>query len=301
VSERKRRQYVSVDYESLRLITECCEPGKAASMRSLWVAMERLAWEQRRKHHGRAFVTSQALLANVAGISVPTVQRCSAFLEDIELLTVTARYKERNRRDFNHYSLKYAPSKYHNDVLETDLHTSPTPNLQDVVLLQKGEASKCPPLTLRHFDASHQKDIDEALAAKRQAAAKYKAEQLAAGEERKRQEEAELAERKERERIEREQRLERLKLAAEKEKADKEAAERAEDARRLAMRKDVAACRWAIVNSSFDEWDFGSLGFDVLHQFDRRTLDAAVDKLLPDFPDVFYRLKALMQNCPHQF
>jgi hypothetical protein len=92
-----------------------------------------------------------------------------------------------------------------------------------------------------------------------------------------------------------------LKLAAEKEKADKEAAERAEDARRLAMRKDVAACRWAIVNSSFDEWDFGSLGFDVLHQFDRRTLDAAVDKLLPDFPDVFYRLKALMQNCPHQF
>ena len=297
MSEGKRRQYISVDYESLRLITECCEPGKAASIRSLWVAMERLAWEQRRKHHGRAFVTSQALLANVAGISVPTVQRCSAFLEDIELLTVTARYKERNRRDFNHYALKYAPSKYHNDVLETDLHTSPNPNLQDVVLLQKGVASKCPPLTLRHFDASHIKDKEAAMAAKREAAAKYKAEQLAVAEQRRRQEEAELAERKERERIEREERLERLRLAEEKQKADKEAAKLVEDARRLAMRTEVGSCMAAIRQAVFDEYDPGTLP-GVLADFDRSTFYAAVGRLQPELSN---KVSAVMKRCPWDF
>jgi hypothetical protein len=162
---------------------------------------------------------------------------------------------------------------------------------------EKGEASKCPPLPLRHLDASHIKDKEAAMAAKREAAAKYKAEQLAAAEERKRQEEAELAERKERERLEREERLERLKLAAEKEKADKEAAERAEDARRLAMRKDVGSCVAAIHRAAFDEYDPGTL-VTVLRLYDLSTFHEAAGMLRGEMSD---KVRACMKNNEWMF
>ena len=266
--------------------------------------METLAWEQRKTHHGKAFVTSQDYLARVACIGVSTLKIVSAFLEESDLVTITRRWTSTRRRDFNHYALRY-PNSIADDQLWN--HSRVSDEESRLVLLKKGEASKCPaadaasPLALRHFDASHKKDIDAAVAAKREAAAKYKAEQLAAAEELKRQQEAELAERKERERIEREERSERWRVAEEKRKADEEAARLAEDARRLAMRTDVAACRWAIVNSSFDDWDLGSLAFDVLRQFDRTTFDVAVDKLVPDFPHVFDKIKALIRNCPWEF
>ena len=157
---------------------------------------------------------------------------------------------------------------------------------------EKGEASKCPPLPLRHLDASHIKDKEAAMAAKREAAAKYKAEQAAAAEERKRQQEAELAERKERERLEKEQRSERLRLAEEKRKADDEAARLAEDARRLAMRTEVGSCKAAIREAAFDEYDPGTLP-SVLADYDRSTFHAAVGKLLPDMSD---KVRACMKN-----
>jgi len=142
------------------------------------------------------------------------------------------------------------------------------------------------------LDASHKQDKEAELAAKREAAAKYKAEQVAAAEERKRQEEAELAERRERERIANEQRLERIRLAEEKRIADQEAAERAEDARRLAMRTDVASCVSAIQRAAFDEYDPGTLEL-VQAAYDRATFNMAVGLLLPDMSD---KVKACIKN-----
>ena len=151
---------------------------------------------------------------------------------------------------------------------------------------EKGEASKCPPLALRHLDATHKNDKEATMAAKQEAAAKYKAEQLAAAEERKQQEEAELAERKERERLEREQRLERLRLATEKEKADKDAAQLAEDARRLARRTDVASCVAEIRDASFDDLDPGNLECSVYSKFDRQTFYKALESVPAEVEDL---------------
>ena len=304
MSEAKRRRYSQADWLALQEIAKHYPPKMGGNCRSVWLAMETLAWEQRKTHHGKAFVTSQDYLARVACIGVSTLKIVSAFLEESDLVTITRRWTSTRRRDFNHYALRY-PNSIADDQLWN--HSRVSDEESRLVLLKKGEASKCPaadaasPLALRHFDASHIKDKEAAMAAKNEAAAKYKAEQLAAAEELKRQQEAELAERKERERIEREERSERWRVAEEKRKAYEEAARLAEDARRLAMRTDVAACRWAIVNSSFDDWDLGSLAFDVLRQFDRTTFDVAVDKLVPDFPHVFDKIKALIRNCPWEF
>jgi hypothetical protein len=168
---------------------------------------------------------------------------------------------------------------------------------------EKGEASKCPaataasPLALRHLDASDKQDKEAELAAKREAAAKYKAEQVAAAEERKRQEEADLAERKERERIANEQRLERIRLAEEKLKVEQEAEKRDEEVVRLAMRQSVGSCVVAIRKAAFDEYDPGTL-VGVLADYDRATFDEAVGKLLPDMSD---KVKACMRNNPWNF
>jgi hypothetical protein len=299
MKERKRR-FSQADWLALQEISKHYPPKMGGNCRSVWLAMETLAWEQRKKHHGCAFVTSQDYLARVACIGVSTLKIVSAFLEESDLVTITRRWTSTRRRDFNHYALRY-PNSIADDQLWN--HSRVSDEESRLVLLKKGEASKCPaadaasPLALRHFDASHKKDIDEALAAKREAAAKYKAEQLAAAEERRRQEEAELAERKERERIERDQRLERLKLAAEKEKADKEAAERAEDARRLAMRKDVGSCVAAIHRAAFDEYNAGTL-YMLLADYDRSTFDEAVGKLLPDMSD---KVRACMKRNEWMF
>ena len=261
--------------------------------------MEDLAFKQNGEHPGRSFCTSHNYLATVGKVSVSTVKRVCNYFEEIGLLTVTNRKTSGCRFDLNLYTLKYPKLSVAPTKLRLRSSTKPTLNKLDI---QRGMASMPPVpsrLVPRGIDAMPKKEQSEAVDPV--AEAKLAAEQLAAAKERRRQEEAELAERQERERIEKEQRLERLRQAEEKRKADEEAAKLAEDTRRLAMKTDVAACRWAIINATFDEWDYGSLGFDVLHQFDRRTLDAAVDKLLPDFPSVFNKIKALIKNCPWEF
>ena len=291
-----------LDYGRWQTVLKHTRQSSKPSTVAVLVAMENVCFEQRAKHGGNAFVGSYPFLATMSGVHEDTVRNVVELLEAIGVVKVKRSYDVRRKQySENYYTLLLiggvgGDGNFRGGVMESE-QTSESVALSK----EKGEASKCPPLPLWHLDASHKKDIDEALAAKREAAAKYKAEQLAAAEERKRQEESELAARKERERIEREERLERLRLAEKKQKADKEAAELAEDARRLAMRADVAACRWAIVNSSFDDWDLGSLAFDVLRQFDRTTFDVAVDKLVPDFPNVFDKIKALIRNCPREF
>ena len=291
-----------LDYGRWQTVLKHTRQSSKPSTVAVLVAMENVCFEQRAKHGGNAFVGSYPFLATMSGVHEDTVRNVVQLLETLEVIKVTQNYDVRRKQySENYYRLLLigggkARGGEEGGVIESE------PTAESVALSkEKGEASKCPPLPLRHLDASHIKDKEAAMAAKREAAAKYKAEQLAVAEELRQQEEAELAERKERERLEKEQRLERLRLAEEKRKADEEAARLAENARRLAMRTDVAACRWAIVNSSFDDWDLGSLAFDVLRQFDRNTFDAAVEKLTPDFPDVFDKIKALIKNCPCEF
>ena len=297
-----------LDYGRWQTVLKHTRQSSKPSTVAVLVAMENVCFEQRSKHGGNAFVGSYPFLATMSGVHEDTVRNVVQLLETLEVIKVTQNYDVRRKQySENYYRLLLigggkARGGEEGGVIESE------PTAESVALSkEKGEASKCPaadaasPLALRHFDASHIKDKEAAMAAKNEAAAKYKAEQLAAAEELKRQQEAELAERKERERIEREERSERWRVAEEKRKADEEAARLAEDARRLAMRTDVAACRWAIVNSSFDDWDLGSLAFDVLRQFDRTTFDVAVDKLVPDFPHVFDKIKALIRNCPWEF
>ena len=295
MSEKRDRLYLSVDRLAFKKVSE----NGNGNARSLWLAMEDLAFKNAGKYPGKSFVIDLVELGKYAGISFSTVKRINRDFEDLGLVSIKRRRKRGSCRfDRLFYTLHYPKQPIDQFGLRSH---RPRNNLDK----QLGEASKCPaadaasPLALRHFDASPQKRKTDPLDA--EAAAKYKAEQLAVAEERRRQEEAELAERQERERLEKEQRLKRLRLAEEKRKADEEAARLAEDARRLAMRTDVAACRWAIVKAKFDEWDCGSLGYDVLQNFERTTFNVAVDKLVPDFPDVFYKIRALMQNCPQEF
>jgi hypothetical protein len=262
------------------------ENGGTMAQRSLWLAMEDLAFKNAKKYPGKSFVISQDKLGEKAKMHFSSVKRISKHFEGLGLLSIKKRRKKGScRYDVHFYTLHYPKQP----IDHSDLRSHRSCNNLDIQLC---EASKCPaadaasPLALRHFDASHQKDIDEAMAAKREASAKYKAEQLAAAEERKRQEEAELAERKER-----------LKLAAEKGKADEEAARLAEDARRLAMRADVGSCVAEIRQAVFDEYDPGTLP-GVLADYDRSTFYAAVGKLLPDMSD---KLRACIKRNEWMF
>ena len=257
--------------------------------------MEDLAFKNAGKYPGKSFVITQVDLGKYAGISFSTVKRINKDFEELGLVSIKRRRKKGScKYDVHFYTLHYPKQPI--DQIGLRSHR-PCNNLDK----QLGEASKCPAadaastLALRHFDASPQKRKAEAVNA--EAAAKYKAEQLAVAEERKRQEEAELAERKERERIEKEQRLERLRLAGEKQKADKEAAKLAEDARRLAMRTDVGSCVAAIHRAAFDEYDPGTL-YWLLDDYDRTTFDAAVGKLLPDMSG---KVRACIKNNEWMF
>jgi hypothetical protein len=292
MSDNKRRK-IMLDWGRWQTVLKHTRQSSKPSTVAVLVAMENVCFEQRSKHGGNAFVGSYPFLATMSGVHEDTVRNVVQLLEELEVIKVTQNYDVRRKQySENYYRLLLIGGGNvrgggGRGVIESE------PTAESVALSkEKGEASKCPaadaasPLALRHFDASHQKDIDEALAAKRQAAAKYKAEQLAAAEGRKRQEEAELAERKER-----------LKLAAEKEKADKEAAERAEDARRLAMRSDVGSCVAEIRQAVFDEYDPGTLP-GVLADFDRSTFYAAVGKLQPDMSD---KLRACIKRNEWMF
>jgi hypothetical protein len=239
----------------------------------------------------------------MSGVHEDTVRNVVVLLEELGVVKVRRNYDVRRKQySENYYTLLLIGGKgvveNFGEVIESE------PTTKSVALSkEKGEASKCPAadaastLALRHLDASHKQDKETELAAKRESAAKYKAEQLAIAEQRRRQEEAELAERRERERIENEQRLERIRLAEEKRKADQEAAELAEDARRLAMRTDVASCVSAIYRKAFDEYDPGTLP-GVLADYDRATFNMAVGLLLPDMSD---KVKACMRNNPWNF
>jgi hypothetical protein len=271
------------------------ENGGTMAQRSLWLAMEDLAFKNAGKYPGKSFVIDQVKLGAKAKMHFSSVKRISKHFEGLGLLSIKRRKKLRSAEyDVNFYTIHYPKQPI--DHSDLRIHR-PCNNLDK----QLGEASKCPAadaastLALRHFDASPQRRKTEAVDA--EAAAKYKAEQLAAAEERKRQEEAELAERKERERIEREERLERLRLAEEKQKADKEAAERAENARRLAMRTNVCSCVRAIHEAAFDEYDPGTLP-TVLADFDRSTFYAAVGRLQPDMSD---KLRACIKRNEWMF
>ena len=293
MSEERPRLYISVDRLAVMTIDE---NGGTMGQRSLWLAMEDLAFKNSGKYPGKSFVIDQVKLGQKAGMHFSSVKRISKHFEGLGLVSIKRRKKIKScEYDRNFYTLHYPKQP----IDHSDLRNHGSCNNLDI---QLGMASMPPvpsPLALRGLDAMPEKQ--QSVAVDPVAKAELATEQLAVAEERRRQEEAELAERQERERIEKEQRLERLRLAEEKRKADEEAAKLAQDARRLAMRTDVAACRWAIVKAKFDEWDCGSLGFDVLRNFNRSTFDAAVDKLLPDFPNVFDKIKALIKNCPWEF
>jgi flagellar biosynthesis GTPase FlhF len=287
-----------LDYGRWQTVLKHTRQSSKPSTVAVLVAMENVCFEQRSKHGGNAFVGSYPFLATMSGVHEDTVRNVVELLETLEVVKVKRNYDVRRKQySENYYTLLLIGGGGGGGTIQGGVMESEQTSESVALSKEKGEASKCPPLPLRHLDASHKKDIDEALAAKREAAAKYKAEQLATAEERRRQEEAELAERKERERIEREQRLERLKLAAEKEKADKEAAERAEDARRLAMRKDVGSCVAAIHRAAFDEYNAGTL-YMLLADYDRSTFDEAVGKLLPDMSD---KVRACMKRNEWMF
>jgi flagellar biosynthesis GTPase FlhF len=287
-----------LDYGRWQTVLKHTRQKSKPSTVAVLVAMENVCFEQRSKHGGNAFVGSYPFLATMSGVHEDTVRNVVELLETLEVVKVKRNYDVRRKQySENYYTLLLIGGGGGGGTIQGGVMESDVTAESVALSKEKGEASKCPPLPLRHLDASHKKDIDEALAAKREAAAKYKAEQLAAAEERMRQEEAELAERKERERIEREQRLERLKLAAEKEKADKEAAERAEDARRLAMRSDVGSCVAAIHTAAFDEYDPGTL-VTVLGYYDRSTFNEAVGMLRGALSD---KLRACIKNNEYVF
>ena len=110
MSDRKRR-YSSADWLALQEIAKDYPPKMGGNCRSVWLAMETLAWEQRKTHHGRAFVTSQGNLARIACIGVTTLKTVCAFLEEIGLVTITHRKTSACRRDFNHIALRYPKTK----------------------------------------------------------------------------------------------------------------------------------------------------------------------------------------------
>ena len=291
MSEKRDRLYLSVDRLAFKKVSE----NGNGNARSLWLAMEDLAFKNAGKYPGKSFVIDLVELGKYAGISFSTVKRINRDFEDLGLVSIKRRRKRGSCRfDRLFYTLHYPKQPIDQFGLRSH---RPCNNLDK----QLGEASKCPaadaasPLALRHFDASPQKRKTDPVDA--EAAAKYKAEQAVAAEERKRQQEAELAERKERERLEKEERLERWRVADEKQKADQEAAKLAEDARRLAMRTDVSSCVASIREAVFDEYDPGTLPMR-LRDFDGSTVKAAVNKLRPDMSD---KVRACMKNNEWDF
>lgn len=168
MSERPRR-YDKADHLALRQIGDHAPPRQGGNCRSLWLAMETLAWEQRQKHHGRAFVTSQPNLAKIACISVATVKRLSAFFEHLGLLTITNRKTSACRWDFSHYSLKYPPAIAHGELRSEGSRSSYDDHLHELVLHSKGGAELPPaagaasPLALRGNSAPLYKDNPDSV------------------------------------------------------------------------------------------------------------------------------------------
>jgi len=284
MKDKRPRLFVKVDKLALMKITEHITPGEGASVRSVWMALEQLANMQRDERHGRSIRTSQAYIAKCAEVSIPTVKRVCAYLEEIGLLTVTNRKTSGCRFDLNLYSLKYP--KAHNEPRN---RSSPSPTLNKLDI-QRGMASMPPPLPLRVINAMPKKLKPTATA--KHETERQAAEQQTEAEERRREKEVQLAENKERVRIKNEQRWEEMRLEQEKLKADQEAAQLAEDARRLARRADVGSCKQAIMQASFDEYDPGTFA-SVWSDYNGDTVMAAVVKLSPTWAS---KVAACMKN-----
>lgn len=303
MKDKRPRRKVMLDWGRWQAVLKHTRQSSKPSTVAVLVAMENVCFEQREKHGGNAFAGSYPFLASMSGVHEDTVRNVVELLEAIGVIRVTRNYDVRRKQySENYYTLLMIGGGGGGGTFRGVMESEGT---AESVALSKEKgghqnataAYAASTLTLRHFDVPLLKDIEAAQVAKREAAAKYKAEQLAAAEERKRQEEAELAERKERERLEREQRLERLRLATEKEKADKEAAQLAEDARRLARRADVGSCKQAIMQASFDEYDPGTFS-TVWSDYNRETVMAAVDKLPPTWAS---KVAACMKNNAWEF
>ena len=140
MSDRKRR-YSSADWLALQEIAKDYPPKMGGNCRSVWLAMETLAWEQRKTHHGRAFVTSQGNLARIACIGVTTLKTVCAFLEEIGLVTITRRKTSACRRDFNHIALRYPKTKADERLWN---HSRVGDEVTELVLHSKGGAGLPP-------------------------------------------------------------------------------------------------------------------------------------------------------------
>ena len=164
MSEAKRRRYSQADWLALQEIAKHYPPKMGGNCRSVWLAMETLAWEQRKTHHGKAFVTSQDYLARVACIGVSTLKVVCAFLEEIGLLTITRRKTSACRRDFNHIALRYPKTKADERLWN---HSRVDDEVTELVLHSKGGAelpSADAALTLQGNSAPLYEDKPEAVA-----------------------------------------------------------------------------------------------------------------------------------------
>lgn len=163
MSERKRR-YSSADWLALQEIAKDYPPKMGGNCRSVWLAMETLAWEQRKTHHGRAFVTSQGQLARIACIGVTTLKTVCAFLEEIGLVTITRRKTSACRRDFNHIALRYPKTKADERLWN---HSRVDNEVTELVLHSKGGAESPPanafPLALQGNSAPLYEDKPESV------------------------------------------------------------------------------------------------------------------------------------------
>ena len=168
MSDRKRR-YSSADWLALQEIAKDYPPKMGGNCRSVWLAMETLAWEQRKTHHGRAFVSSQGNLARIACIGVTTLKTVCAFLEEIGLVTITRRKTSACRRDFNHIALRYPKTKADERLWN---HSRVGDEVTELVLHSKGGAGLPPanafprslPLALQGNSAPLYEDKPEAVA-----------------------------------------------------------------------------------------------------------------------------------------
>ena len=163
MSDRKRR-YSSADWLALQEIAKDYPPKMGGNCRSVWLAMETLAWEQRKTHHGRAFVTSQGNLARIACIGVTTLKTVCAFLEEIGLVTITRRKTSACRRDFNHIALRYPKTKADERLWN---HSRVDDEVTELVLHSKGGAESPTatafPLALQGNSAPLYEDKPEAV------------------------------------------------------------------------------------------------------------------------------------------
>ena len=297
MSEEKRRPFIAVDLMATLEIEKNCPVGHGASIRSLWLAMELLAYKQRNEHHGRAFVTNQDYLAKIAEVSVATVKRACAFLEDIGLLTVTSRKKSNCRRDFNHYCLKYPTIAFN----EPWSHSS-RGSMRGELDIKKGGALLPPaadaasPLALRGKNAPAQKGKKRSAVGSGGEGDRPQLPAIdpeAAAKEEQAERERQAAEAKSREeRIAR--CLANMQREEEQRRADKVAAEQAERLRwQRSPDRCLAALSVALASPDFYPGDYGALE-STIGYYERKIVEWSIKNLPADLADRWRKAEAEM-------